>query len=1313
MRRAQLAVLCAVPNIKYFLTLLCVLSISADNAIDLTNGPFTAGQCELCTDSQYLQLNENKGQYYCAQCANNSFTNEADPSKLLSIVDCKCNQGYYETTAEADCAACAQGTYKSTDLDDNACSLCSAFSAFMTTAEEASTARTDCLCNAGYYKDDSKADHCSECAAGKVKEDIGNPSTDCVTCETDGTNHYYCPIGSSAMTACPVNSQAGSGSTQLSDCHCDAGFYTVDTFSGVTELSTDNHLRVHWKFDNQSEIFMNSATNTIPITVTQNEVHKTNHHYNAQYESRISTDMYKHGQGAFYSQNRLSLYGHVITPSNWLAENFNEPKQVTFAFWVRTEPRGDGNKMGYYHIFRQTNAFMLREYQSRVRVFFWPEVTSVEQSLWPLETWVHTLIAIDLSSTSNRVQMYINGQLVASDLNGLTDSAFKSSESVFHLFSDSSYSNNDAGFSGYLDDFRIYDKAFTQDEVDELYGIYVLISRVCQPCAAGTYQDATNAPNCKNCPAGTYNELEEQSNSDACLNCDTTGNSRADSAAGSNEFSDCFCKAGHEHDSGSESTSDLDTIGDVCLPCAVGKYRSSDMVFDPATTDDFQYLCENCTLNTYNVYTASIAETACTDCPANSHTTDGATGQDEASDCHCQVGYKQTSEGTLTQVPTCIQCTAGKYSTTPDANSCTDCEAGKASATLGATSENTCLECSAGKISASDGAVACTDCGNDQYQVHTGQSICTDCPGPTGHDSTGQDELADCKCNKGYTGGASAGTCVQCEAGTYKDLDHSNDDCTACTSVHANSHSPVQSDHLNDCFCNAGYYATPTAEGLHNDASHLGLNNACVQCPAGEYCGPAVNDAGTGLLGRQACRGNSNSPVQSSHFTDCKCNAGFYFDTDAYDANERTACSLCRTDDSNEGYYCPANDDEARPCGANTASHSSHDGADGTAQNADGSIKLAASEFQDCVCLAGYWRNCIKDTSEGAGPEDGIAHVLKADGDILNPPQTTACTRDQTYFESDCSACPSHTACEQEEQMQHCPLNSESAVGSDDPHDCECKPGYKKVLLTGVLETTASTNENSEQVSAVSAPTANSYPHPLSTKSGYSRITTFASAGEDGIQHCALHPNEHYMPTDFTSPESDHPYDCQTLEWYDAITNILTQYVDGDASKKSACETLAQKYHEGTATKDEVEAVLTKHACPMYPAIATGKGDDFMTTADGTLTWYFENYPELWAAHGPAHIFSDSTWFFIRLNVTCFTTIVENMDTNEMSLATVVMWPLISATNHGMGEVRILQTSTVDGNWGKKCWFDGTALPSGNNYKIHIMNPDSNSASNI
>lgn len=770
---------------------------------DAVDEPYAPGLCQKCDEDEYL----DQTQLYCIACPAESKTHNT-ASQQVSVENCLCNAGYHQPAANAantDCLACLKGTYKSADLDDSACLLCSFFSAFMTTESKASTAYTDCLCNAGYYHEYTVApeeDDCLQCAAGTYKTGNGNEVDLCKECPTD----VYCPSGSTAVTQCPPNSQAGVGSTQLSDCHCDVGFYTEDT---------------------------------------------------------------------------------------------------------------------------------------------------------------------------------------------LTDD--------------------------------------------------VLTSRVCQPCAAGTYQDATNEPDCKNCPAGKYNELLQQDADTACLSCDATNPTYADSAAGSDQFSDCFCVAGHFH------ATDLSTAGEVCQQCNPGTYRTSDMVFDGSAYGTGTYLCEACGPDKYNVDQASTSETACTDCPADTRTPDGATGQVTAAACQCKLGHQVETPSTDENTPpSCTVCVEGKYADELNTLTCLDCQAGKASSATQAENIATCLACEPGTISASDGAVSCTDCDNDQYQVGTGESICTDCPALTGHRSTGVSNILECLCNAGFTYNAdptpSDSGCIACAAGTYKDLDRSNDDCTECTSVSANSHSAEQSDHLNDCFCNAGFYANPVANGLVNDASHLGLNpsgsgnNACVQCPEERYCGPEVNaDSSSRTLGFEFCRANSYSPAGSSVFSHCKCKAGFYFNGDASLYNDRgVACDLCRTDLDDQGFYCPANDDEARPCGANTASHSFHDGADGIS-------KLAAYEFQDCVCLEGFWRNCIKDTSVGAGLQDGIEHILKVDGDIFDPPETTTCTRDQTYFESDCSACPSHTACALEEQMQHCPTHATSPPGSDQPSDCKCTAGFKEV----------------------------------------------------------------------------------------------------------------------------------------------------------------------------------------------------------------------------------------------------------------------------
>ena len=67
-------------------------------------------------------------------------------------------------------------------------------------------------------------------------------------------------------------------------------------------------------------------------------------------------------------------------------------------------------------------------------------------------------------------------------------------------------------------------------------------------------------------------------------------------------------------------------------------------------------------------------------------------------------------------------------------------------------------------------------------------------------------------------------SCSQCTAGKYKDPAlNMDDDETPCPLCPVNSHSPVQSDSVIDCICNAGF------EGPDG--------GACTACLAGKFKG--------------------------------------------------------------------------------------------------------------------------------------------------------------------------------------------------------------------------------------------------------------------------------------------------------------------------------------------------------------------------------------------------------------------------------------------------------------------------------------------
>lgn len=528
-------------------------------------------------------------------------------------------------------------------------------------------------------------------------------------------------------------------------------------------------------------------------------------------------------------------------------------------------------------------------------------------------------------------------------------------------------------------------------------------SDLCQQCVAGKYKDGLGDQECTSCPSNAY------------------------SPVGSAQFADCYCNAGYTHDSGDPATSDLYSASDVsnvCSACAAGKYRDGDML---PIWPSFQYLCEDCPYHTYNVHTGSTSESACTVCSGSgadeTFTVTTGRGSDEPDDCVCQAGY--AGDKTSGNIQSCTICAAGSYAEGTGQVLCDECTAGKHLSGEGSSSQSDCLACSAGKFSGFDGAAICDNCGNDEYQDGTGSTGCKTCPTSSGHPENGQVAEAACLCNAGYTSFESGVGCVECAAGKYK-VDQINADCTDCP---ADSSSTAASDELSDCFCDAGFISSGTTPCLDitpmpSDCSHLAADKTCVPCPENHYCHPDL-DVGGMPDGIATCRSYSTSEIGSDDSEDCDCNAGYYQPTVG------GSCVPCRdsstedpAEDPPRGYYCPAKNDNAIPCGAHSGTHSS--------------AGEFPSSFQDCVCLAGRWRNCVPDPDSTTGFTRHTGTYNQDSTEI-----TEDCNRDAVYWTSNCELCDVGDVCLLEQTMEHCPVHATSDVGSDAVADCKCNAGYK------------------------------------------------------------------------------------------------------------------------------------------------------------------------------------------------------------------------------------------------------------------------------
>lgn len=202
--------------------------------------------CALCEIGFYKDFLANSS---CLPCIGNA-TTESTGTSIFS--DCKCEKGFYGTY-DTTCTACPLKTYK-TNIQNGDLSLCVACPANSVTLQQASTLRTDCLCNVGYAGTVASVatgfPECIACLEGSYKNVVG--SSECQQCQLFSTSeiasttkeqclcisgyqphedsciqcvqNFYCP-GQSQVYACMLNSTSAQGVSNLADCNCIPGYY--------------------------------------------------------------------------------------------------------------------------------------------------------------------------------------------------------------------------------------------------------------------------------------------------------------------------------------------------------------------------------------------------------------------------------------------------------------------------------------------------------------------------------------------------------------------------------------------------------------------------------------------------------------------------------------------------------------------------------------------------------------------------------------------------------------------------------------------------------------------------------------------------------------------------------------------------------------------------------------------------------------------------------------------------------------------------------------------------------------------------------
>ena len=163
----------------------------------------------------------------------------------------------------------------------------------------------------------------------------------------------------------------------------------------------------------------------------------------------------------------------------------------------------------------------------------------------------------------------------------------------------------------------------------------------CQP----GYQLNTAGTACEVCPAGTYKGV---SGNFACSACGT--GAVVTLATGTSWAAACTCVSGYTPNAGATA----------CQTCAIGTYKGVQ------------------------------SNAACTACPGNSTTT--AVGQTAQTSCQCLAGFGGDATTTTSGVQSCVICGYGKYKGSLANAACTQCPAGHTTLNLGSLASTDCKE---------------------------------------------------------------------------------------------------------------------------------------------------------------------------------------------------------------------------------------------------------------------------------------------------------------------------------------------------------------------------------------------------------------------------------------------------------------------------------------------------------------------------------------------------------------------------------------------------------------------------------------------
>lgn len=986
--------------------------------------------CCICTDYDPNDYDEVDPatmiwvQSQCTTCPANSY---AATTANVDTTACKCNAGYTGPDG-GPCVACEADTYK-TESGDAACTPCAANSV----SPAASTTEDACICDTGY----ELGTGCQACEAGHYKSVTGSAA--CTQCPADSVdvNAYYCICNAGYYLSAPDtclqcavgtwkfgtgNSTGGctdcldhmttlnTKSTTIEDCLCNAGYYG--------------------NYDECQECAAGAYTDTIgKTTCTDCPVGSSSLTTTNDAESDCVADVGYEKLDGVYTQCQIGFYKNTIgntlcieclhgSTTSGTGSTQNTQCECVSPNYYGTAGDECFCADGYarWHEDDHNHATMRR-------LLSHEDCNLCEAGKYcPAET------------DSGGIQLLNSDTLPSCPENSNSPAG---SSATTNCNCNAGYTGPDGG--------------------------------PCVQCGVGTYKDAAGSQGCTACAQhetspmgsaslgacvcdagyelGTNTELISSWTVMSSTYCDrnTAVNNFGSHGNYANALAACKQHCLNNAEAPYDSYFNEQCVGisvrtdryDMCWMCRVDTYppiHGSSANWDTyiltqetVTTSD----CQACKAGHYKDIDGDLV---CTSCADEHETTSGASVSADA--CVCTAGYSSEPNSQAfaytTAAPGMFCADGERYYVNDDRSligckqfcegnlqqTCSQFEWYGIDAHRGAdgnyvpTVNGACVLCH-GTAKGLDGGVhgnsgllyikkitECVQCVAGKYKIDDVDTACDgNCP-PDSTSPVGSDALADCVCNAGYTG-PDGGGCTACEADEYKDVEGAS----ACIDCPVNSQSLSASDELTDCFCNAGY-----------SGSNGGL---CTICPTDTY----QDTPGSSIC--ETCPENSQSPQGSVVADACLCSAGY----------EELAPDVCSTCPYGK-FKTSASHDLCSPCRSHAYTVS------------DGSTLSA-----ECLCNAGYYDNggaceqCSSGTYKtGLGDEQCTSCPDNSDS-----PQGSSlekqCICNAGYETSVSGASISCAACdpnfyEDSHVCVNCPSNSQSAALSTSISDCKCNQGY-------------------------------------------------------------------------------------------------------------------------------------------------------------------------------------------------------------------------------------------------------------------------------